>query len=104
MRLVFAVLAALCCSTSLPARSMDANALLGSCESFLRAYRPAGEGFQLQGATGPMHECWGFINALQQLSAVVDEGRTTPITGACPPPAASAVQLLRVVVAYLQKH
>ncbi len=104
MRCVFAILIILC-SSSLSAQSMEsANELLGSCESFLRAYRPAGEGFQLQAPTAAMYECWGYINAVQQLSALIDEGRTTPITGACVPPEGTAVQIVRVVVAYLQKH
>jgi len=106
MRLVFAVLVLLC-STSLPARSMEsANELLSSCESFLRAYRPTGgSGFRLEAATASMYGCWGFITALQQLSAVwADEGQTTTVTGACPPPETTTVQLLRVVVAYMQRH
>jgi hypothetical protein len=80
----------------------SANELLSSCEDFLRAYRPSGVGFTLQPESGPAYECWGYINAIQQLSALTDHGRT--LTGACPAPATSALQIMEVVVAYLRKH
>lgn len=103
MRLVFSVLLFIL-SSSLPARSLEsANELLGGCEGFLRAYRPAGAGFRLEAPNGAVYECWGYINAFQQLSALVDDGHK-PLTGACVPPEGTAVQILRVVVAYLQRH
>jgi len=102
MRLILAVLAVLC-SSVFSAHSMEsANELLSSCEDFLRAYRPSGVGFTLQPQSGSAYECWGYINAIQQLSALTDHGRT--LTGACPAPATSALQIIEVVVAYLQKH
>ncbi|MGJ5048116.1 Rap1a/Tai family immunity protein [Bradyrhizobium oligotrophicum] len=105
MRIVFAVLMLLIL-TVLPARCMEsASELLTSCESFLGAYRANGKYFQLQGATGSMWECWGFINALQQLSSLSgDPELRTTMTGACPPAQVTAVQLMRVIVLYLQKH
>jgi Rap1a immunity proteins len=103
MRMVLAVLATLC-SSSFSAHSMEsANELLSSCETFLRAYSPAGTGFRLRGDNPASYECWGYINAIQQLSAILDDGGNT-VTGACPEPETTAVQIVRVVVAYAQKH
>ena len=102
MRLTIAVFALLC-SSAFSAHSMEsANELLSSCEDFLRAYRPSGVGFTLQPQSGSGYECWGYINAIQQLSALTDHGRT--LTGACPAPATSALQIIEVLVAYLQSH
>jgi Rap1a immunity proteins len=103
MRWVLAVLAILCSSTFSAHGSVEsANELLSSCEDFLDAYRPSGVGFTLQPEGGPAYECWGYINAILQLSALTDHGRT--LTGACLAPATSALQIIEVVVAYLQGH
>jgi Rap1a immunity proteins len=103
MRLTLAVLAILCSSTFSAHSSVEsANELLGNCEAFLRAYRPSGVGFTLQPESGPVYECWGYTNAILQLSALTDHGRT--LTGACPPTATTALEIIEVVVAYLRKH
>jgi Rap1a immunity proteins len=103
MRLILAILAMLCSSTfSAHSNVESANELLSSCEDFLGAYHPSGLGFTLRPESGPVYECWGYINAISQLSALTDHGRT--LTGACPAPATSALQIIEVVVAYLQKH
>jgi Rap1a immunity proteins len=102
MRFALAVLAFLYSSTCSAHGMESAKELLSSCESFLMAYHPSGVGFTLQPESGPVYECWGDINAILQLSALTDHGRT--LTGACPSPATSALQIIEAVVAYLQKH
>ena len=61
-------------------------------------------GFQLPVAGGDAYQCFGFINAIQQLSSVhlQDEGHT--MTTLCLPKTSTLIQLVRVAVAYGQKH
>ena len=103
MRLILVVLAIFFLSTfSAQSNVESADELLRSCEDFLGAYRPSGVGFTLQPESRSVYECWGYINAIMQLSARTDHGRTP--TGACPTPATSALNIIEVVVAFLQKH
>ncbi|UPJ72982.1 Rap1a/Tai family immunity protein [Bradyrhizobium sp. 187] len=105
MRFVLLVLLAVLCWTP-SAYCMDAaNELQGSCEQFLRAYRPSGnQGFSLQASSPGVWECWGFITGLQQLTVVADEQHRGRLLGVCTPPESTGVQLVRVVVTYLQRH
>lgn len=103
MQLTLAVLAILYSSMfSAHSNVETANELLSGCEDFLDAYRPSGVGFTLRPESASVYECWGYINAIMQLSALTDHGRT--LTGACPAPAFSALQVIEVLVAYLRKH
>jgi hypothetical protein len=88
-----------------PAASFEnANELLSGCELFLGSVRMQGTGFAIQTNDTNAHQCWGYIQAVQALSAVVNEGDKFPITHACLPPTSTGLQLVRVFVSYAQRH
>lgn len=88
-----------------PASSFEsANELLGGCERFLGAVRLQGNQFSLQTNDTNAHQCWGFIKAFQELSALVDEGAKVNFIRACPPATSTGTQLVRVFVSYAQQH
>jgi hypothetical protein len=82
----------------------SANELLSSCERFLGAVRLQGDQFSIQNNDPNAHQCWSYIQAFQELSAIVDEGAKVTITQACPPAASTGVRMVRVFVSYAQKH
>jgi hypothetical protein len=51
-------------------------------------------------------ECWGYLNAFQQLSVIRfrNESDKVSITGACLPEEGTLTQLIRVFVSYAEKH
>jgi hypothetical protein len=88
-----------------PARSYEsANELLSDCERFLGAVRLRGNQFSIQNDDPTAYACWGYIRAFQELSATVIEGDTFAIIHACPPAEGTTLQMVRVLVAYAQKH
>lgn len=89
----------------IPAMSFEnANQLLSSCELFLGSVRMQGNGFAIQTNDTNAHQCWGYIQAVQELSALVDDGARVPLTGACPPAETTGLQLVRVFVSFAQQH
>lgn len=89
----------------IPAKSFEnANQLLSSCELFLGSVRAQGNGFAIQTNDPGALQCWGYIQAAQELSAIVDEGAKHPLTRACPPAESTGLQLVRVFVSYAQRH
>jgi Rap1a immunity proteins len=82
----------------------NANELLSSCERFLGAVRLQGNLFSIQGNDPNAYECWGYIQAFQDLSALIDEGAKATVIRACPPATSSGIQLVRVFVSFAQKH
>jgi hypothetical protein len=81
----------------------NANELLGSCESFLSGLRQRGNEFAIRNDDPNAHECWGYIRAFQDLSAIGDDASST-IIHACPPAESTGIQLVRVFVAYAHRH
>jgi hypothetical protein len=81
----------------------SANELLSSCESFLSGLRQQGNEFAIRNDNPNAHECWGYIRAFQDMSAMVDDEGLT-VTRACPPAESTGIQMVRVFVSYAQKH
>jgi hypothetical protein len=75
-----------------------------NCEKALTGLRLTGNMFQLPVTGGTAYQCFGFIAAIQQLSTVVMQGEGHSLTYLCLPKDSTLVQLVRVVVAYGQKH
>ena len=73
-----------------------------NCEHALAGMKIEGDKMLLPLGGGDAYQCFGFINAIQQLSAVTVEGRT--LTNLCLPEKSTLAQLVRVVVAYGQRH
>lgn len=104
MRITLMSLLLIACSCC-PASSFEsANDLLSGCERFLGAVRLQGSQFSLQTDDPTAHQCWGYVQAFQELSAITEEGPKSTITRACPPAASTGVQLVRVFVSYAQKN
>ncbi|WP_374207864.1 Rap1a/Tai family immunity protein [Bradyrhizobium sp. 190] len=104
MRAVWIVVAS-SLSFAAPAHSLEsANELLSSCERFLAIARIDGNRVSMTRNEPPAFECWGYLGAFQELSAIRHDGEKIPITRACLPAESSLVQLIRVFVSYAQKH
>jgi hypothetical protein len=73
-----------------------------NCERGLAGIKLSGGTFQLPVAGGGAYQCFGFIAAIQQLSTVYVEGHS--LINLCLPERSNLFQLVRVVVAYGQKH
>jgi hypothetical protein len=100
-----AVILLLLIAGCVPARAFEsANELLSACERFLGGVRLHGDQFSIQNNDTSAYQCWGYIMAFQELSAIVDEGAKDTITRACPPPVSTGIQMVRVFVSYAQKH
>jgi Rap1a immunity proteins len=93
---------------SAPAHSLEsADELLSSCERFLQVARITEASVTITGDDVQAHQCWAYLNAFQQLSAIRNASEMPTkrtITRACPPEESELVQLIRVFVAYAQKH
>lgn len=92
-------------SFAAPAHSLEsANELLSTCERFLAVAKIDGDRVSLTRNEPPAFECWGYLGAFQQLSAIRYDGEKLSVTRACLPAESSLVQLIRVFVSYAQKH
>jgi hypothetical protein len=72
------------------------------CERALAGIKMSGDSFQLPLNGGDAYQCFGFVNAIQQLSRVYREDHA--LTYLCLPDNSSLIQLVWVVVAYGQRH
>lgn len=88
------------CLVSCQASAIESgNDLLQICDEFQRDMRTSdGRIFM---SSGNSYVCWGYMNAIQQLSAIVDENGKT-LARACPPEQSTLTQLIRVRIT--RKH
>jgi len=88
---------------SLSAHAMgSAPELADDCRSVLQAKTGAGEQIRIP-FTKKALVCWGYMQAMQDLSALADEdGRR--IMGACPPERTTLLELIQAFVSYARSH
>ncbi len=89
-----------------PSRSAHATGsareLVGDCRSLLQAKRGAGEQIRIP-FTKKALVCWGYMQAMQDLSVLADEdGRR--IMGACPPERTTLLELMQAFVSYARSR
>jgi Rap1a immunity proteins len=80
----------------------SARALATQCESVDASNTQNGADALIPGTKAAL-QCWGYMQAMQDLSVLVDEkGRR--LMGACPNEQTNLVQLTRAFVAYADRH
>jgi hypothetical protein len=80
----------------------NADELAGYCQSLERGAKGAGRHIYIP-STREALTCWGYMQAMQDLSVLADEnGRR--IMGACPPEQTTTLQLIRSFVRYARAH
>ena len=81
----------------------NAGELLSACEDFERSVKDKGGGQLSLPLKGDVYTCFGFMNAIQDLSVLLNSD-TTRLLGSCPPPSSRVSQLIRVFTNYARKH
>jgi hypothetical protein len=81
----------------------NAGELLSACEDFERNVKDEG-GRQLSlPLKGDVFTCFGFMNAIQDLSVLLNSDATR-LLGSCPPSSSRVTQLIRVFTNYARTH
>jgi len=105
MRYIVVLLMAL---AALPATSGQARAiesardLVSSCEELEKGREGTGKEIVIPGS-GPALLCWGYMQAMQDLSVLVDQ-RGQRVIGSCPPEQATSIELIQALLAYARRH
>jgi Rap1a immunity proteins len=86
-----------------PARSETGNGLLQACEALEREALIEGDSIQLPARTD-VHECWGYMGAAQDFSAMVNNQTEKRLLNSCPGPKTTLTQLVRVFTNYARAH
>src|SRR5215471_10435821 len=76
--------------------------LAGYCQSLERGAKDAGRHIYIP-RTREALTCWGYMQAMQDLSVLADE-EGHRIMGACPPERATTLQLIQSFVRYTRAH
>src|SRR5262249_43992049 len=80
----------------------NARELAGYCQSLERGAKGAGRRIYIP-RTREALNWWGYMQAMQDLSVLVDEGEHR-IMGACPPEQTTTLQLIQSFVRYAREH
>ena len=80
----------------------NAHELAGYCQSLERGVKGAGRHIYIP-STRETLTCWGYMQAMQDLSVLADENGHR-IMGACPPEQMTTLQLFRLFVRYASTH
>jgi hypothetical protein len=80
----------------------NAHELAGYCQSLKRGARGAGRQIYIPNKREAL-ACWGYMQAMQDLSVLVDENGHR-IMGACPPEQMTTLQLIRLFIRYARMH
>ena len=79
-----------------------AHDLANDCQSLLAGKQGSGENIRIP-LTKPALVCWGYMQAMQDFAALVDEdGRR--MLGVCPPDRASLLDIVQAFVKYAGSH
>jgi hypothetical protein len=90
-------------SLASPACATTGTELLQWCEALERGIRLDGE--QVQIPQNPLAlQCWGYMKAVQDFGATLEDDGNYPITGACAPEDTTLTQLIRVFLTYARAH
>jgi Rap1a immunity proteins len=94
---------ALVAGLPLSAQAMgSARELADDCRSLLRATIGSGKEIRIP-STKKALVCWGYMQAMQDLSVLADEdGRR--VMGACPPERTTLLELIQAFVSYARSH
>jgi hypothetical protein len=86
-----------------PARATESGAdMVHDCQTLERGTRGRGKHIWIPN-TRPALLCWGYMQAMQDMSVLVTpEGRR--IIGACPPEETTMLRLVHVFVSYARSH
>jgi hypothetical protein len=79
-----------------------ARNLLNACQSLERGKRGTGHVIHIPKTRGALI-CWGYMNAMQDLSVWVDQNGNR-ILGSCPPESTKTLDLIHAFVAYGRLH
>src|SRR5262245_13920795 len=81
------------------ARAIDsARELVDACQDLEKDREGSGKDILIPNSTEAL-VCWGYMQAMQDLSVLVDQnGRR--VTGSCPPEEATSLQLIQAFLAY----
>jgi len=80
----------------------NADELAGYCQSLERGAKGAGRHIYIP-STPEALTCWGYMQAMQDLSVLADENGDR-IMGACPPEQTTTLQLIRSFAGYARAH
>jgi Rap1a immunity proteins len=80
----------------------NAGELAGYCQSLNRGAKGAGRHISIP-RTSEALTCWGYMQAMQDLSVLADE-EGHRIMGACPPEQTTTLQLIQSFVRYAHAH
>jgi len=85
------------------ARAIDsARELVESCQELEKDREGAGKDILIPNSKEAL-VCWGYMQAMQDLSVLVDQhGRR--VIGSCPPEEATSLQLIHAFLAYARAH
>jgi hypothetical protein len=85
------------------ARAIDsARELVNSCQELEKGREGAGKDILIPNSREALL-CWGYLQAIQDLSVLVDQhGRR--IIGSCPPEQTTSLQLVHSFLAYARSH
>jgi hypothetical protein len=91
--------------TELPVRAMafeNSRELVEYCESAVAGVEGSGHDIEIPNTKEALL-CWGYMEALQDLSALMDQNRVR-VLGVCPPQQGRLLDLVRAFVAYARSH
>ena len=99
---ILALLSALIAAPSGTRATESAQKLADHCQSVERSSRGAGDEIKIP-FTKDALLCWGYMQAMQDASVLVDEDGQR-LLGACPPEATTLLQLIRSFVSYARSN
>src|SRR5437762_13371070 len=80
----------------------SARDLANYCESLQRSTKGRGQYVRIPGTKEAL-QCWGYMQAMQNMSVLVDESGDR-VMGSCPPEETTLLQLIRAFVIYARSH
>jgi Ssp1 endopeptidase immunity protein Rap1a len=90
-------------ATSNQARAIEsARELVSACDELEKGREGAGKEIMIPGS-GPALLCWGYMQAMQDLSVLVDQ-HGQRVIGSCPPEQTTSLELIQAVLAYARAH
>jgi Ssp1 endopeptidase immunity protein Rap1a len=90
-------------ATSNQARAIEsARELASACDELEKGREGAGKEIMIPGS-GPALLCWGYMQAMQDLSVLVDQ-HGQRVIGSCPPEQTTSLELIQAVLAYARAH
>jgi hypothetical protein len=84
------------------AHAQSAGEMLRACEILQRGMHIEGEMVYLPPGED-VHQCWGFMSAVQEYSTLADQDGKT-LLDACPNPDTTTVQIIHVFINYANAH